>query len=142
MKAVSSTLLVLAALVFAFPQSAFADTIHCDVRCIKATMEGDSMADELKPLEKKLRKAFDGYHSFELMSLTPLDIELDQKETVDLPNKSTLALTFNGREEDYIKLNLQIDDRLSTDLRIASGGTFFQAMMHDDGILIIAVTAN
>jgi hypothetical protein len=118
-----------------------ADMIHCDVRAIHATTEDGEFDATLKPLKEKLRKAFDGYSSFRLLQAYPIDLERGAMKSLELPNKRQFTLTYNGLDEDYNRLNLKVDDRLDTDLRLAAGGTFFQAMNHGEGILIIAVTA-
>lgn len=140
MYALKYILSIILLLLLYFPFNVSAETVQFDVRAIYSTLDGEAIDEEIKPLEEKIKKAFEGYTSFVLLQTSPLELTLEVPASVMLPNDKKLIFTFTGKDDNYIKLNLKIDSNLNTDLRIAYGGTFFQAMTYKEGILIIAIT--
>lgn len=96
----------------------------------------------LGALGPMLRRSFPDHKGFTLLGSTTLTASRAKPEAVPLPNGGTLTLTYQGTEQGYVRLDLAIPPRLKTSVRVAAGGTFFQAgLPHDDGILVLAITA-
>ncbi|MFB6350909.1 MAG: hypothetical protein ABEN55_15805 [Bradymonadaceae bacterium] len=122
---------------------ASAQTIDVEVRAISASKQGDSFDKKLSDLKSKLEKVFANYSHFEQLSQTSIQLDKGQTDSVNLPEGSTLEITFHGLAKDLIKLGVDVGDKMSTTLRASPGSTFFQAgLEYDDGILILAITVD
>jgi len=124
---------------FCFPVSA--EEITVEVRSIAASEEGEGVDDSLQGMKSKLEKVFGNYSKFEQIDRSSIELDKDQQKSIDLPEGSTLEVTFHGFADDLIKLGIDVAGKLSTTLRASSGSTFFQAGLdYEDGILILAIT--
>lgn len=134
--------LVVAVTVVAVASPAVAqDAVSLEVRSILATVDGDEFDPRLDPLRGRLERGFSDYSSFRQLDLQSQTVERGQEASFDLPTDDTLLLTYNGRADEFVKLGLVLESRLSTTLRATPGSTFFQAgLRHEDGMLILAIT--
>ena len=123
-----------------FTPEASAQDASVEVRTIEASRNGDEIDAKLSDLKGELNVAFAGYTSFRQLSVDRLALNQGEPKGVTLPNGADMTITFNGHAGEMVKLGLAIAGKMSTTLRITSGGTFFQAgMKHGDGILILAI---
>jgi len=112
------------------------------ITMVLARAEPGAADPSLGPLAPMLRKSFPDHRHFRLLGSTTLQASQAKAEAVLLPNGSSLLLTYRGSEKGYLRLDLAIPPRLKTSVRVAPGGTFFQAgLPHDGGILVLAITA-
>lgn len=121
---------------------ASAESINVSVRAIAASTQGDSFDESLGDLRNQLNRAFAGYSNFEQVAHHNFTIRRRQSNETQLPNGSTMTLSYNGKSRDrqFIKLGLDIAGRISTTLRATPGSTFFQAGLdYRGGILILAI---
>ncbi|MFU8804721.1 MAG: hypothetical protein ACNA8W_12980 [Bradymonadaceae bacterium] len=127
---------------FTFAQPVAAqETVTVQIRSIAASTKGESFDSRLNDLKRNLERGFAGYTSFEQVAVNSFSLSEKGSNSVDLPNGSTLTMTFHGKAGQFINLGLAIGDRLNTTLRATPGSTFFQAgLNYRDGILILAIT--
>lgn len=125
-----------------FSSSAMAEeTVTVEIRTIYASSNGDECERSLRRLCGRLERGFAGFSAFRQLDRSTLQIARDQSGSLRLPTNSTVTVSYHGREEDFIKLGLTIEDRLNTTLRATPGSTFFQAgLRYQEGILILAIT--
>jgi len=127
--------------VLGFSPEVDAQEMTVEVRSIAASKDGDGVDDSLESVEAKLEKVFGNYSTFEQIDHSSIELDKDQQKSIDLPDGSTLEVTFHGFADDLIKLGISVAGKLSTTLRASSGSTFFQAGLdYKDGILILAIT--
>lgn len=127
--------------ILALSQPAAAQTVSVEVHAIAASNDGEGVDDELEDMADKLQKVFGNYSTFEQVETTTIEVDKGEQKSVQLPQGSTLQVTFHGFADDLIKLGINVGDKLSTTLRASSGSTFFQAgLEYGDGILILAIT--
>lgn len=123
------------------PAVAYAEDITVQVRSIAADQTTTAFDPQLEDLRKKLEKAFKGYTNFKLVGDSTFTVPNGEKKTANLPNGSTISVTFHGFAGKFIKIGLGIAGKLNTTLRASPGSTFFQAgLEYQSGILILAIT--
>ena len=129
--------------VLGFSPDASAQEVSVEVRSIAAKKTDKGFDDELKDLKSKLEKVFGSYSTFEQLSRTSIKLDKREIKSIQLPQGSTLKVTFHGFAKDLIKLGIDVAGKLSTTLRASPGSTFFQAGLdYDDGMLILAITVD
>lgn len=117
------------------------EAVTVEVRTIYASAEGEDCDEALGGLCGRLERGFGGYSSFQQLAENELRIAGGNSKAMSLPTGSTVRVSFHGKEENFVRLGLAIDDRLNTTLRATPGSTFFQAgLRHREGILILAIT--
>lgn len=127
--------------ILGFSPDVSAEEITVEVRSIAASKDGEGVDDSLEEMEAKLEKVFGNYSKFEQIDHSSIQLDKDQQKSIDLPEGSTLEVTFHGFADDLIKLGISVAGKLSTTLRASSGSTFFQAGLdYEEGILILAIT--
>ena len=136
------TVLIVVAVSMCFAATAVAsDSVSVEVRVILATTDGDDFDAELEELRGQLERGFTDYSSFQLLDTQQRTVERQGSAEFSLPTDDTLTLTYHGRAGIFVKIGLEVGDRLSTTLRARTNRTFFQAgLSHGDGILVIAIT--
>ncbi len=119
------------------------DSVSVEVRVIAATSDGDEFDDDLEDIRNRLERGFTDYSSFEELGRQTHRIEKDSSQNFGLPTGDTLTLTYNGSDDEFVKLGLVLETKLSTNLRATPGSTFFQAgLSYKDGTLVLAITVN
>ena len=117
------------------------EKVTVEVRSITASVEGEEFDEELDDIKSRLHRGFEDYSSFRQLDRQTRQIERDDKTEFKLPSDDLLTLGYDGRTDDFVRLGLVLEDRLSTTLRASPGSTFFQAgLRYDDGLLIVAIT--
>ncbi len=112
------------------------------VAAIAATATDGDPDPALRQMVPVLKRTFPDYQGFKLVSSTTVELARGATEVVPLPNGKDLKVGYLGPQEGYVKLHMDIKDKLSTTVRVEDGGTFFQAgMAYEGGILILAITA-
>ena len=119
--------------------------VRCDVQVILATGGGSApyMDPALRSVAGYLKKSFGArYTSFRQLSRQGLSLDIRQRGTLDLPNEKTLALTFRGIRDGFIRLFMELP-HLRTTVKIRDGSLFFQAgQSYRGGMLILAIRAH
>lgn len=120
--------------------------VRCDVQVILASAGGGSspyMDPALRPIAGYLKKSFGArYSSFRQLSRQGLHLDIRQRGTIELPNGRTLALTFKGVKDGFVRLFMELP-HLRTTVKIRDGGLFFQAgQSFQGGILILSIRAH
>lgn len=144
MKYMIQTIIVSAVLLFGvagMAQPAAAQGISVEVRAIAASTKGNSFDPKLKDLERKLKgPAFARYTNFKQVAVTTSSLAKNGSKSVNLPDGSSMKLTFLGYAGKLVKLGVGIPKKLNTTLRLSPGSTFFQAgLRYQSGILILAI---
>ena len=117
------------------------ETISVEVRMIAADDEADHLDNSLEDLRDRLARGFRDYSSFSEIDRQRQSIAFEESASFELPTGDTLILTNNGHEDNFVKLGLNLESRLSTTLRATPGSTFFQAgLRHEENLLILAIT--
>ena len=117
------------------------ESVSVEVRTIYASTDGEECERSLRRFCGRLERGFAGFSSFQQLDHQRLRVEKGESASFSLPTRATVTVTNNGRVDDFVKLGLEIDDRLNTTLRASPGSTFFQAgLRHREGILILAIT--
>lgn len=117
------------------------DSVTVEVRSIVATPEGDEFDSDLEDLRGRLERGFEDYSSFRQLERDSRTVQQDDSEQFELPTDDNLTLGFEGRDDEFVRLGLDLEDRLSTTLRATPGSTFFQAgLRYEDGLLVLAIT--
>ena len=115
--------------------------VRLDVQAIHAR-PGTATGSAPKALADRLRKAFPGYGTFDLLATHLLELSPGKAGTARLPNDRELTLTYLGPADRFLKLRVDIPPRLRTEVRVNDGGTFYQAGMdYRGGVLILAIRA-
>lgn len=139
-RAVTVSIVAAVALLMAAPLAA-EEKVTVEVRSIAASVDGDEFDEELDDIKGRLHRGFEDYSSFRQLDRQTRDIQRDEKAQFDLPTDDLLTLGYDGRADDFVRLGLVLEDRLSTTLRATPGSTFFQAgLRYEDGLLILAIT--
>lgn len=138
----AAALLAAAIGLLAVPAVASAE-VRAEVRVIHATGGAGAKPQidpALKPIAGYLTKSFGArYAVFSQLDLKSLTIDLKQRGTVELPNETTLALTFKGVTDGFVRLFMELP-HLKTTVKIRDGGLFFQAgQSYKGGMLILAI---
>lgn len=117
------------------------ESVTVEVRIIAATADGNDFDDELEDIRNRLERGFSDYSSFEQLGRQSQQIRQGRSQNFSLPTGDTLTLSYNGSDDEFVKLGLVLENRLSTNLRATSGSTFFQAgLNYQDGTLVLAIT--
>lgn len=118
-----------------------AGEVGVEVRTIVATPDGEEFDSELDDLRGRLERGFEDYSSFRQLDRQRRSIDGDAGQDFELPTDDRLTLSYQGRDDDYVRLGLELEERLSTTVRATPGSTFFQAgLEYDEGLLILAIT--
>ena len=82
----------------------------CDILEVSGTTEKTPMTDnELKPLEKRLKKAAGGANSFKQLSRQSVPLAANKPKTSPLKSGST-ELMLRSRKPSHFELTISIDD--------------------------------
>jgi len=140
---VSTLLLVAVVCLAAAPGAASAAGVRAEVRVIHASGgagAGSYVDPALKPIAAYLTKSFGArYTSFRQLDVETLSLDLQQRGTMNLPGERTLALTFKGVKDEFVRLFMELP-HLKTTVKVRDGGLFFQAgQSHQGGMLILAI---
>lgn len=138
-----SVLALVAVVCLAAAPGAVSAAVRAEVRVIHATGGADAGAyvdPALKPIAAYLTKSFGArYTSFRQLAIETLTLELQQRGTVALPGDRTLALTFKGVKDEFVRLFMELP-HLKTTVKVRDGGLFFQAgQSYQGGMLILAI---
>lgn len=138
-----SLLLLVAVVCLAAAPAVASAAVRAEVRVIHATGgagAGDYVDPALKPIAGYLAKSFGArYTSFRQLDIETLTLELQQRGTVELPGDRTLALTFKGVKDEFVRLFMELP-HLKTTVKVRDGGLFFQAgQSFQGGMLILAI---
>ena len=141
LKKLISVCLFVAALLLVSGTAMAEENVQIEVRAIAATSNGEDCDRSLRRLCGRLQRGFGAYSNFQLVDRSELRLSSGESGEVRLPTGHNLTMEFQGLADEFVKLGLSIDDRLSTTLRASPGSTFFQAgLNYREGILILAIT--
>ncbi len=115
--------------------------IEVTVHSIQIHKDGKIFDKQLEPLRDKLISGFPGYQNFKHISEEVAPIKQGGQHTFALPDKTPLTIGYSDVTKELINLNVKVDNKVATTLRVSRGNTFFQAgLPYQDGILVIAIT--
>lgn len=98
------------------------------------------MDPSLNALSGKLRKGFDGYHSFKKVGESSFEVKLGEGGKATLGNGKEFELRYLEESGKYVKVEAEIPGKVRTKLRVIRGSTFFQAGLgYEEGILVVAI---
>ena len=135
-------LMTIAAMVFVASSAAAEESVTVEVRAIAAGDDEKQVDDELADIENRLQRGFSDYSSFRHIEQSEQTIERGDDATFELPtDEDRLTLSYHGRTDEFVKLGLDLENRLTTTLRATPGSTFFQAgLTYNDSTLVLAIT--
>jgi hypothetical protein len=123
------------------PPPASPARVRVEVTTIHAA-KGPGPGSAPEKLAERLSRAFPGYAAFHLLGTAGLDLAAGGSGKAGLPDGSEVEVAFLGAADKMLRLRVAIPPRLATEVRVADGGTFYQAgMEYRGGVLILAIRA-